>query len=56
MLGPDGLRSMDDPAVPERGAAEYALRFALGTTTYGGTSEIQRSIIAQRGLGLLRPR
>jgi alkylation response protein AidB-like acyl-CoA dehydrogenase len=56
MLGPDGLRSMADPAAVEHGAAEYAFRFALGTTTYGGTSEIQRNIIAQRGLGLPRPR
>jgi alkylation response protein AidB-like acyl-CoA dehydrogenase len=56
MLGPDGVRSMGDPTAPEDGAAEYAVRFSLGTTTYGGTSEIQRNIIAQRGLGLPRPR
>jgi alkylation response protein AidB-like acyl-CoA dehydrogenase len=56
MLGPDGLRSMNDPTALEQGAAEYALRFALGTTTYGGTSEIQRNIIAQRGLGLPKSR
>ena len=31
-----------------RGLADYDFRFALGTTTYGGTSEIQRNIIAQR--------
>jgi 3-oxocholest-4-en-26-oyl-CoA dehydrogenase alpha subunit len=56
MLGPDGLRSMSDPTAIEDGAAEYAFRFALGTTTYGGTSEVQRNIIAQRGLGLPRAR
>ena len=56
MLGPDGLRSMGDPTAIEGGEAEYSLRFALGGTTYGGTSEIQRNIIAQRGLGLPRPR
>jgi alkylation response protein AidB-like acyl-CoA dehydrogenase len=56
MLGPDGMRSMGDPTAVEGGAAEFALRFALGATTYGGTSEIQRNIIAQRGLGLPRAR
>src|ERR1700722_8281712 len=56
MLGPDGVRSQGDPTAVEDGAAEFALRFALGATTYGGTSEIQRNIIAQRGLGLPRAR
>jgi 3-oxocholest-4-en-26-oyl-CoA dehydrogenase alpha subunit len=56
MLGPDGMRSTGDPTAVEGGAAEFALRFALGATTYGGTSEIQRNIIAQRGLGLPRAR
>lgn len=56
MLGPDGIRSEGDPTAVAGGAAEYAYRFALGTTTYGGTSEVQRNIIAQRGLGLPRPR
>ncbi len=56
LLGPDGIRSKGDPGAPAGGAAEYAFRFALGTTTYGGTSEVQRNVIAQRGLGLPRPR
>ncbi len=56
LLGPDGVRSEGDPTAPARGAADYAFRFALGATTYGGTSEIQRNIIAQRGLGLPRGR
>jgi alkylation response protein AidB-like acyl-CoA dehydrogenase len=56
MIGPDSLRSYFEPTAPEGGAIEHALRFSLGTTTYAGTSEIQRAIIAQRGLGLPRSR
>jgi alkylation response protein AidB-like acyl-CoA dehydrogenase len=54
LLGRDGVRSQGDPSAPAGGAADYAFRFALGTTTYGGTSEVQRNIIARRGLGLPR--
>jgi alkylation response protein AidB-like acyl-CoA dehydrogenase len=55
MLGPDGVRGSGDPTAVADGLAEYSYRFALGTTIYGGTSEVQRNIIAQRGLGLPRP-
>ncbi len=55
MLGPGGLRSDGDPTAVAGGIAEYYYRFAMGTTIYGGTSEVQRNIIAQRGLGLPRP-
>jgi alkylation response protein AidB-like acyl-CoA dehydrogenase len=55
VLGPDGIRAEGDPSAIAEGIAESSYRFALGTTTYGGTSEIQRNIIAQRGLGLPRP-
>ena len=54
MVGPDGLRSYLDPTAPEQGRLEHLLRFSLGTTIYAGTSEVQRTIIAQRGLGLPR--
>jgi len=54
LVGPDALRSYGDPTAVEGGAIEHALRFSLGTTIYGGTSEIQRTIVAQRHLGLPR--
>ena len=53
MIAPDGLRA-DDPT--HGGELDRAVRHAQATTIYGGTSEVQRSIIAQRGLGLPRPR
>lgn len=54
LVGPDALRSYFEPTAPERGRFEHLMRFSLGTTIYAGTSEVQRTIIAQRGLGLPR--
>jgi alkylation response protein AidB-like acyl-CoA dehydrogenase len=54
LVGPDALRSHFDPSAPENGLIQQIMRFSLGTTIYAGTSEVQRTIIAQRGLGLPR--
>jgi alkylation response protein AidB-like acyl-CoA dehydrogenase len=54
MVGPDAMRSYFEPTAPEQGRFEHLMRFSLGTTIYAGTSEVQRTIIAQRGLGLPR--
>jgi 3-oxochol-4-en-24-oyl-CoA dehydrogenase len=35
---------------------EYKHRHSLGTTIYGGTSEVHRSVVAEIALGLPRTR
>jgi alkylation response protein AidB-like acyl-CoA dehydrogenase len=55
VVGPDALRSRLDPTAIGAGQIEHALRYSLGMTIYGGTSEVQRNIIAQRRCGLPRP-
>jgi alkylation response protein AidB-like acyl-CoA dehydrogenase len=55
IVGPDALRSRLDPTAIAAGLIEHALRYSLGMTIYGGTSEVQRNIIAQRRCGLPRP-
>jgi alkylation response protein AidB-like acyl-CoA dehydrogenase len=56
LLGPDGLVPMGEGGTVLQGLVEHAFRHAVVTTIYGGSSEVQREIIAGRGLGLPRNR
>ena len=38
------------------GHLEVGYRQSIGTTIYGGTSEVQRSLVAEQALGLARSR
>jgi alkylation response protein AidB-like acyl-CoA dehydrogenase len=52
LTAPDSLSKREGPA----GELNLAYRHAQGTTIYGGTSEVHRSQIAERNLGLPRTR
>ena len=56
LLGPAGLLQPGEAGAPGDGWMEFAHRYATPTTVYGGASEVQRSIVAERGLSLPRSR
>lgn len=56
ILGPRAQLSEHDESAPAGGLAAYQWVYTLPTLIAAGTNEIQRNIIAQRGLGLPRGR
>ena len=54
ILGEDGLVMWDDDSAVDRGRWARAMLWSRAASIAGGTSEIQRNIIAERILGLPR--
>ncbi|WBX84422.1 acyl-CoA dehydrogenase family protein [Sphingosinicella microcystinivorans] len=54
LVGGEALLGAGAPGVPAEGAIEQILRTSIMYVVGGGSNEIQRSMIAQRGLGLGR--
>jgi hypothetical protein len=52
LLGAAGQLRVGEPAAPVGGRFERSYRYTVVDTIGGGTSEIQKNIIARRGLGL----
>ncbi len=56
MTGPAGVLATGEDGAIAGGFLEWAHRFAQGTSIYGGTTDIQRNLIAEQFLGLPRHR
>jgi 3-oxocholest-4-en-26-oyl-CoA dehydrogenase alpha subunit len=56
LCGPAALLPASEPGSAADGLVEWAHRFAQGTSIYGGTTDIQRNLIAEQFLGLPRHR
>jgi 3-oxocholest-4-en-26-oyl-CoA dehydrogenase alpha subunit len=56
LVGPEALLAHGAEGAIEGGAIDYAHRFAQGTATYGGTTDVFKNMIAQHVLGLPRLR
>jgi len=55
IFGPLGLIEAGEPAAPGSGEFTHEFRHSIVLPIYGGSSEVQRRIIAERRLGLPRP-
>jgi alkylation response protein AidB-like acyl-CoA dehydrogenase len=54
LMGPEGALRAGEEGAPLEGRFERSYRYTVVDTIGGGTSEIQKNIIARRGLGLPR--
>ncbi|WP_034508106.1 acyl-CoA dehydrogenase family protein [Blastococcus sp. URHD0036] len=54
LVGPEALLAHGADGAIEDGVIDFAHRFAQGTATYGGTTEVFKGMIAQHVLGLPR--
>ena len=55
-MGDDSMLSRDEPSVLDKGYWPYEWMFSLGLVIGGGTSHIQKNIIAERGLKMPKSR
>jgi alkylation response protein AidB-like acyl-CoA dehydrogenase len=56
LCGASGLLAAGDRGSAGQGTIEWAHRFAQGTSIYGGTTDIQRNLVAEHVMGLPRHR
>ena len=54
VMGESGLAYGSNPYLREKGSWQYQYMFFLGLIIGGGTSQIQKNIISERGLGMPR--